>query len=47
MGDFWMVFCAMMVLDIVATLRGAAIATFGGVAGTTLGEVGSEGGALG
>ncbi len=47
MGDCRTVFGALMVLDIVATLRGAAIATLGGVAGTTLGDVGSGGGALG
>jgi hypothetical protein len=45
MGDCWMVF--VMVLDVVATLRGAATATLGGVAGTTIGDVGSVGGALG
>jgi hypothetical protein len=42
-----MVFGAMMVLGIVATLGGAAISTLGGVAGTTLGDVGSGGGTLG
>jgi hypothetical protein len=47
MGNCWMVFGAMMVLDVVATLRGAAIATLGGVTGTTLGDVGVGGGALG
>jgi hypothetical protein len=47
MGDCWMVFGAMMVLDVVATLGGAAIAPLGGVAGTTLRDVGSGGGALG
>ncbi len=31
MGNCWMVSGAVMVLDIVATLGGAAIATFGGV----------------
>jgi hypothetical protein len=36
-----------MVLDVVATLGGAAIATLGGVAGTTLGDVGLGDGALG
>ncbi len=40
MGDSWMVFGAVMVLDVVATLRGAAIATLRGVAGTTLRDVG-------
>jgi hypothetical protein len=39
MGNCWMVFGAVMVLDIVTTL--------GGVAGTTLGDVGLGGGALG
>ncbi len=39
MGNCRMVFGAVMVLDVVATL--------GGVAGTTLGDVGSMGGALG
>ncbi len=47
MGNCWMVFGAVMVLDVVATLGGAASATLGGVAGTTLRDVGSEGGALG
>jgi hypothetical protein len=47
MGDCWMVFGAMMVLVVVATLRGAAIVTLGDVTGTTLGDVGSGGGALG
>jgi hypothetical protein len=47
MGDCWMVFIAVMVLDVLATLGGAAIATLGGVAGTTLGDVGSRGAALG
>ena len=47
MGDWPKVFGAVMVLDVLATLRGAAIATLGGVAGTTLGDVGSGGGALG
>ncbi len=47
MGDCWMVFGAVMVLDVVATLGGAAIATLQGVAGTNLGDVGSRGGALG
>jgi hypothetical protein len=47
MGNCWMVFGAVMVLEVVATLGGAAIATLGGVAGTTLGDVGSGGGALG
>ncbi len=42
-----MVFGAVMVLDVVATLGGAAIATLRGVAGTTLEDVGSGGGALG
>jgi hypothetical protein len=42
-----MVFSAKMVLDVVATLGGAAPATLGVVAGTTLGDVGSGGGALG
>jgi hypothetical protein len=42
-----MVFGAMMVLDVMTTLRGAATATLEGVAGTTLGDVGSMGGALG
>jgi hypothetical protein len=47
MGDCWMVFGAVMVLDIVVTLGGAAIATLGGVAGTTLEDVRLGGGALG
>jgi hypothetical protein len=47
MGNCWMVFGAMMVLDNVATLGGAATATLRGVAGTTLGDVGLGGGALG
>jgi hypothetical protein len=47
MGDCRMVFGAVMVLDVVATLGGAATATLGGVAGTTLGDLGSGGGALG
>jgi hypothetical protein len=47
MGNCRMVFGAVMVLDIVATLGGAAITTLGGVASTTLGDVGSGGGALG
>ncbi len=47
MGNCRMVFGAMMVLDIVATPEGAAPATLGGVAGTTLGDVGLGGGALG
>jgi hypothetical protein len=47
MGNCWMVFGAVMVLEIVATLGGAATATLGGVAGTTLRDVGSGGGALG
>jgi hypothetical protein len=47
MGNCWMVFGAVMVLDIMTTLGGAATATLKGVAGTTLGDVGSEGGALG
>ncbi len=47
MGNCWMVFGAVMVLDVVATLGGAATATLGGVAGTTLRDVGSGGGALG
>ncbi len=47
MGNCRMVFGAVMVLDVVATLGGAATATLGGVAGTTLGDVGSGGGALG
>jgi hypothetical protein len=34
-----MVFGAVMMLDVVATLRGAATATLGGVAGTILGDV--------
>jgi hypothetical protein len=46
MGNCWMVFGAVMVLDIVATLGGAAPATLGGVAGTTLRDVGLGGGAL-
>ncbi len=47
MGNCRMVFGAVMVLDVVATLRGAAIVTLGGVADTTLGDVGLGGGALG
>ncbi len=48
MGNCWIVFGAVMVLDVVAILRGAAIATLGGVApGTTLRDVGLGGGALG
>ena len=47
MGNCRMVFGAIMMLDVVATLGGAATATLGGVAGTTLGDVGSVGGALG
>jgi hypothetical protein len=46
MGNCWMVFGAMMVLDVMATLGGAAIATLGGVTGIILGDVGSGGGAL-
>ncbi len=42
-----MVCGAVMVLNVVATLGGAAIATLGGMAGTTLGDVGSGVGALG
>jgi hypothetical protein len=42
-----MVFGAVMVLDVMATLGGAATATLGGAAGATLGDVGSGGGALG
>ena len=41
-----MVFGAVMVLDVVATLGGAATGTLGGVAGTTLGDVGSGGGGV-
>ena len=47
MGNCWMVFGAMMVLDVMATLGGAAIATLGGVTGIILGDVGSGGGGLG
>ncbi len=47
MGHCQIVFGAVMVLDIVATLGGAATATLRGVAGTTLRDVGSVGGALG
>jgi hypothetical protein len=47
MGNCRIVFGAVMVLDIVATLRGAATATLRGAAGTTLRNVGSVGGALG
>jgi hypothetical protein len=47
MGKCQVVFGAVMVLDIMATLGGAATATLGGVAGITLGDVGSVGGALG
>jgi hypothetical protein len=47
MGDCWMVFDAVMMLDVVATLGGAAPATLEGVASTTLGDVGSGGGELG
>ena len=47
MGDCQMVFGAVMVLDIVATLGVTATANLGGVAGTTLGDVGLGGGALG
>jgi hypothetical protein len=43
----WMVFGAVMVIDAVATLQGAATATLRGVAGTILGNVGLGGGALG
>ncbi len=42
-----MVFGAVIVLDVMVTLRGAATATLGGLAGTTLGDVGSGGRALG
>jgi hypothetical protein len=42
-----MVFGAVMMLDVVATLGDAAPATLGGVAGTTLGDVGLGGGELG
>jgi hypothetical protein len=45
MGDCWLVFGAMIVLEIVATFT--ATATFGGVAGTALRDVGLGGGALG
>jgi hypothetical protein len=47
MGNCQMVFGAVMVLDVVATFGGAATATLRGVAGTTLENVGSGGGALG
>jgi hypothetical protein len=47
MGNCLMVFGALMVFDIVANLGGAAIATLGGVTGTTLGDVELGGGALG
>jgi hypothetical protein len=47
MGDCQMVFGVVMVLDVVATLGGAAPATLLGVVGTTLRDVGSGGGALG
>jgi hypothetical protein len=47
MGNCWMVFGAVMLLDVVATLRGAATATLGGVEGTTFRDVGLGGGALG
>ncbi len=47
-GSWRMVFGAMMVLNVVATLGGAATGTLGGVAGTTLGDVGpGVGGVLG
>jgi hypothetical protein len=39
-GYFQLVFGAVMMLDVVATLRGATTATLVGVAGTTLGDVG-------
>ncbi len=45
-GGWRMVFGAVMVLDVVATLRGAATGTLGGVAGTTLGDVGLGGGGV-
>ncbi len=41
-----MVFGAVMVLDVKATLGGAATGTLGGVAGTTLGDVGLGGGGV-
>jgi hypothetical protein len=47
MGNCRIMFGAVMVLDVVATLEGAVPATLGGVAGTTLGDVGLGGGALG
>jgi hypothetical protein len=47
MGNCRMVFSAVMVLDVVAKLGGAAIVTLRGVTGTTLRDVGSGGGALG
>jgi hypothetical protein len=40
MGNYQMMFGAVMVLDVMATLKGVAPATLGGVAGTTLGDVG-------
>jgi hypothetical protein len=45
MGNCRVVFGAVMVLDAVTTLEGAATTTLGVVAGTTLGDVGSGGGA--
>jgi hypothetical protein len=42
-----MVFGAMIVFDVVATLGGAATTTLGGVAFSTLGAVGTGGGASG
>ncbi len=47
MGDCRMVFGAVMVLDVVAILGGAATATLGGVVGTTLRDVVLGGGAIG
>jgi hypothetical protein len=47
MGDCRMMFGAVMVLDVVASLGGAAIASLRGVPGTTLGDVGSGAEALG
>jgi hypothetical protein len=45
-GSWWMVFGAVMVLDVVATLGDAATGTLGGVAGITLRDVGLGGGGV-
>ncbi len=47
MGNRWMVFGTVIVFDVVATLRGAATTTLGGVAVSTCGAVGMGVGALG